>query len=241
MNLDWYDRNTGQPIKITTATPHDPDFHQHLQEGRVRIRTLGDVLAGHRTRPEHKTLAPDGTPTTGETQGQLRLRPVESAPELTDLIGKEGNDLEERTAGISYDPDEYRSQYGSRGDRWTRLVLPALEAIGPEELAKRANRSIGTVYEVLKGDTRSAGTPAARYREIAVEEARHRLERDGQRVPRHPYGALYRARPLFETDTIKLCQWCGEPLPRGLRRDAKYHESCRKQAYEASLYQGPSG
>ena len=197
MTLDWYDRNTGQPIHVTTATPHDSDFNQHLAEGRVRIKTLGDVLAGYRTRPEHKSLAPDGTPTTGETRGQLRLRPVEGATVLTDLIGKEGNELEERTTGISIDPDDYRSQYGVRGDRWNGLVLPILNSLGAEEVMRRSGREKTAVYDVLAGNTRSTGAPAARYLDIAVQEARRRLELDGLRAPRHPYGVLYRARRLI--------------------------------------------
>lgn len=195
MGLDWYDRNTGQPIRITTATPHDPEFAQHLQEGRVRIRTLGDVIAQFRMRPEHKSLAHDGAPTTGETRGLLQHRPVESAPVLTDFIGKEANLLDERQTGLTENPDEYRSNYGNRGDRWNRLVLPILRSLGAEEVMRRSGRKKSAVYDVLAGNTRSTGAPATRYRDIAVEEARRRLSASGasRPPPRHPYGALYSA------------------------------------------------
>lgn len=163
MHLDWYDRNTGQPIKVTTTDPHQPDFYTHPEGGRVRIRTLGDILSTYRTRPEHKSFAPDGQPATGETRGLLQRRSVERAPVLTDLIGKEGNDLEERSTGITYDPDDYRSNYGNRGDRWSQLVLPILRSLGAEEVMKRSGRRKSAVYDVLAGNTRSTGAPAARF------------------------------------------------------------------------------
>lgn len=191
LELDWYDRTTGQPIQVTTADPHHPDFHTHLQQGRVRINTLGDVLGTFRTRPEHKSLDPHGDPTTGETSGLLLRRPVESAPVLTDLIGKEGNDLEERATGLTYDPDDYRSQYGNRGERWTQLVLPILKQLGLEEVMKRTGREKSVVYEILAGKRPKYDSPAARYREVAIEAAAEELERAGVRVPLHPYGILY--------------------------------------------------
>ena len=197
MDLDWYDRNTGRPIHLTTATPHDPEFAQRINEGHVRIRTLGDVIAQFRMRPEHKSLAPDGTPTSGETHGLLQHRPVESAPVLTDLIGKEANQLDERQVGLAASPDDYRSNYGNRGDRWTQLVLPILRSLGPEEVMRRSGRRKSAVYDVLAGKTRSTGAPAARYRDIAVAEARQSLNTVERTIPRHPYGSLYRYLRVF--------------------------------------------
>ena len=201
-NLDtrhWYDRTTGQPIQITTADPHDPLFNQHLGEGRIRVKTLGDVLAEFRLRPEHKSLAPDGAPATSRTKGLLQRRPIESAPVLTDLIGKEGNELDERGSGVIIDPDDYRSQYGNRGDRWTELVLPILRELGAEEVMKRTGRKKSAVYAVLAGREVKYDRPAARYRDIAIEEAKSTLRAAGRRVPRHPSGVLYTARRLFPT------------------------------------------
>jgi hypothetical protein len=196
LDLDWYDRTTGQPIDITTTSPHHSDFFDQIQSGQVRVKTLGDVLAEFGRRPEHKSLAPDGTPTTSETTGLLSRRPIESALVLTDLIGKEGNDLEERGAGVTIDPDDYRSQYGNRGDRWTELVLPFLNELGAEEVMRRTGRSRSAVYEVLGGRTKGTGAPMIKYREVAVEEAIDRLSVAGLRAPRHPYGALYAANRL---------------------------------------------
>jgi len=193
LNLDWYDRTTGQPVAITTASPHQPDFFKHIQDGQVRVKTLGDVLAEFKRRPEHKSLAPDGTPTTSETAGLLSRRPIESAPVLTDLIGKEGNDLEERAAGVTIDSGDYRSQYGNRGDRWTSLVLPLLRDLGAEEVMRRTGRSRSAVYEVLGGRTKGTGAPMIKYRDVAIEEAAERLRNAGTAVARHPYGVLFQA------------------------------------------------
>ncbi len=193
LDLDWYDRNTGEPIDVTTASPGDPQLYEHLAEGRVMIRTLGDVLAEFRMRPEHKSLAPDGSPATGRTKGQLRRRPIEGAPVLTDLIGKEGNNLEERTLGIGNNAADHRNQYGNRGNRWTQLVLPVLQELGAEEIMKRTGREKSAVYEVLTGKEIKYRGPAVRYRDVAVDEARRRLTSAGERVPRNPFGVLYRA------------------------------------------------
>lgn len=100
LGLPWYDRRTGRPIRITTTDPAtDPERLAHeLAAGTVRVRTLGDVLHDYARRPEHKSLAPDGSHVTGATVGKLRPRPVESHPALTILTGKEGNKLLERRA-----------------------------------------------------------------------------------------------------------------------------------------------
>ena len=194
LDLNWYDRNTGTPVQITTATPRDPYFQPHLAEGRIRVRTLGDVLAAFRTRPEHKSLAPDGSPATGRTNGQLQRRPVESAPVLTDLIGKEGNNLEERSLGIGNDPSSYRNQYGNRGNRWTQLVLPVLQELGVEEVMRRTGRQKSAVYEVLGGKEMKYGGPAAAYLTAAVDSVDESHTYNRIKPPRHPYGVLYKHR-----------------------------------------------
>ena len=195
-DLPWYDRNTGQPVSITTLTPHDPAFLSQLTEGRIRIRTLGDVVVEFRRRPEHKSLAPDGQPATSQTRGFLRRRPIESAPVITDLIGKEGNELAERGNGLTTDANLYQSQYGNRGDRWGELVLPILKELGPVELMKRTGRARSTVYEVISGKRPTYSGPASKYADAAVSEATRRLQRSGKRVPRNKFGTLYYASRL---------------------------------------------
>jgi hypothetical protein len=55
--LDWIDRSSGKPIRITTEP-----FDGHERPGVVRVRTYGEVLAGYLTHPEAKSLGPAGQP-----------------------------------------------------------------------------------------------------------------------------------------------------------------------------------
>jgi hypothetical protein len=61
--LDWYDRRTGNPCQVLDATQrHQPERFAHaLTSGAVVIDTLAGVLGRYTRRPEHKSLAPDGT------------------------------------------------------------------------------------------------------------------------------------------------------------------------------------
>ena len=152
-DLPWYDRVTGQPIRVTTITPHDdPEQFQHtLARGDYRALTLGDVVTRHPHQPEHKSLAPNGDPAGRESRGLLQRRPIESAPALTDLIGKEGNLLDERHTGQTTTPGDYRTTYGNRGNRWHDLVVPVLRNMGAQEVIARTGRKKSAVYEAIAG------------------------------------------------------------------------------------------
>ena len=193
LDLAWYDRTGQQIVTITTASPRDdPDEYAHqIASGRQRVRTIADVLATYRTRPEHKSLAPDGQPATGSTRGLLRRRPIESAPVLTDLIGKEGNQLEERATGVTNELGQYRGNYGSRADRFTQLVIPSLPDMGVDEVMRRTGRKKSAAYAVLAGKLKKRRSPAAGYRDVTVEYATEKLQRAGVHAPRHAYGVLY--------------------------------------------------
>src|SRR5438552_16523640 len=65
-----------------------------------------------------------------ESEGLLQRRPLESAPVVTELIGKEGNRLAERLIGIDVDASDYRNTYGERVDYWDGLILPILAELG---------------------------------------------------------------------------------------------------------------
>lgn len=96
--------------------------------------------AGYALRPEHKSLAPDGDACGPGTAGLLRRRAIESAPELTDLIGKESNRLDERLAGALGGRDDYRNTYGPRTTYWYGLVLPVLIDMGAPRSSPRPGR-----------------------------------------------------------------------------------------------------
>jgi hypothetical protein len=193
-DLPWYDRGTGQPIRVTTITPHhDPEAFQHaIGRGDVRLSTLGDVLTRFPHQPEHKSLAPNGQPADRRARGLLQRRPVESAPVLTNLIGKEANLLVERATGQTTDPADYQNTHGTRGDRWTELVLPVLHEMGIKEVIARTGRQKSAVYDARAGRSHPTGTEAAPYRQATIDWATERLQEQGERVPRHPDGILYR-------------------------------------------------
>lgn len=118
----WYDRKTGQPIRVTVASPDaDPErLANLLVSGVVRVQTLADVLARFRLHPEHKSLGHDDQWAHEGTVGQLQRRPVQSAPVLTDLTGK-GGEQDHRaphrrggqSSGLS---DRLQSSRGSMAD-----------------------------------------------------------------------------------------------------------------------------
>jgi hypothetical protein len=192
-DIRWYDRATGDPVMVTRASPADMGDRDLLQmlEGRLaRIRTLGDVLHLYETRAEHKSLAPDGSPATGTTQGQLRRRPIVSAPVLTELTGKEANHLADRSLDDS--PGRGRASYGRRAGQWRHLEAPVLRLLGPTEITRRTGLDRRTIQRALHPD---GATPhprnRRRLRATATEYARALLAAAAQPVPSDGDAALY--------------------------------------------------
>jgi hypothetical protein len=174
--LPWYDRSTGDAVTLTTIDPGSrPDrFAAELEAGVVRVLTLGDVISRYARKVEHKSRAPDGEDSTGETEGLLQRRPVESAPVLSDLTGKEGNKIVERLSGEVTSPEEYRTDYGERSDRWSQLVLPVLRQMGASKVSQLASVSRRAVERALRVDGQAVPHPLtkARYRQVAIDSAR---------------------------------------------------------------------
>ena len=221
--LPWFDRSSGKRVEVHTLTPgEDPEgFADALERGAVRIETLGDVLMGYGLRPEHKSLAPDGSPSGEHTVGLLRRRPVRGAPVLTDLIGKEGNRLIERLSGEVTDPDEYRTGYGERQDRWQALVVPVLRKIGAAEVAARSDQSRRAVERAIRREdpTVPHRSSQAEYVRVAADWAAERL-RGGARSSRSGLGTLY----CYSQDAglsgsrLTCACGCGRALPPGHRK-----------------------
>jgi len=178
--LPWYDRSTGEPIALTIADPmEDPDrFSTEVEGGAVRILTLGDVVSRYGRKIEHKSRAPGGGDVDGETVGLLERRPVESAPVLTDLTGKEGNKLIERLTGEVTRPEEYRTDYGERADRWSLLLVPVLREMGAAKVAELTGFSRRAIERALRTGNPSRPHPPAqaRFRRCAGAAATPRLQ-----------------------------------------------------------------
>jgi hypothetical protein len=150
--LPWYDRSTGEAVTLTTIDPgaHPDRFAAELEAGVVRVLTLGDVISRYSRKVEHKSRASDGDEITGETAGLLQRRPVESAAVLSDLTGKEGNKIVERLSGEVTNPEEYRTEYGERADRWSLLVVPVLREMGAANVAELTGISRRAVERALR-------------------------------------------------------------------------------------------
>jgi hypothetical protein len=235
--LPWYDRRTSKPVRVITITAEDdPETRSHqLSRGDVLIRTLGGVLGQYRRRAEHKSLAPDGTPAGEETTGLLQRRPVRSAPEQTELTGKESNKLEERLTGEALDSAECETSYGRRGDRWTRLVLPVLNDIGAPAIVRETGFKIRAIYNALNGGARPRSGRRSTYEDLAIAHATGQLATWNVKPPNVADAIL--ARYLEERErraTVRRCEWCGKPIPANRRADARYcPKRCRKAAQRA--------
>jgi hypothetical protein len=232
----WFDRRTGQPIEVTTLDPgSDPEaFSRDAMSGAVRIQTLVDVLARYRLHPEHKSLAPDEGWAAEQTRGLLLRRPVESAPVLTDLTGKEANKIIERLTGEVTDPKEYRTDYGARADRWNALVVPVLkemgDALGTAELANRAQVHRRSVERTLGVDAAMPqASTRAKYLDAARRWCEEQLLGSGYRVGRDPVGTVWCHKEHGSVAPIRSCLVCGRPVMHPL---AKYcGPTCKKRAY----------
>jgi len=235
--LDWYDRRTGNPIRVTTLDPtDDPEQRAHaLHRGDVPIQRLQDTLASYRRRVEHKSLDPSGNPAGPSSRGILQRRPILSSPAETELTGKEGNKLLERASGETTDPADYRNTYGRRGATCP-LVLELLRESGVPAVVERTGFSRSAVYAVLRGATPRLDHARA-YTDLAVEHARERLaawRRQPAAVPLQLL-AQYRQERNKRGENIRRCEWCGKPIPPDRRLDARFDsDRCRRAASRAS-------
>jgi hypothetical protein len=238
-DLAWYDRLTGQRVRVSAVDPAaDPTGLERVLEHRVvPVRTLGDVVSTYDMRPEHKSLSPDGSPAGAMARGLMRRRHVRSSPALTRLSGKEGNKLLQRATGETTDPADYRTEFGERANPWTHLVVPVLRLMGRAELerltdAKHRRAIERTIAE--RRPTRPHNDLATRLQTAAVGYATELLTASGLPVSAEPLGRLA---DLLESD---LCHHrctcgCGRPARRIWATDA-----CRKRAARAARAR-PSG
>lgn len=234
--LDWYDRRSGNPLRVTTLdASDDPEQRAHqLQRGDVPIQRLRDTLATYRRRIEHKSLDPHWRPAGSASRGLLQRRPIASSPAETELTGKEGNKLLERASGEVTDPADYRNTYGTRGDRWA-LVLEILREIGAPTIIEQTGFSRPAVYAVLNGATPRADHARA-YTQLAANHAGERLTAWHHQPARLPSQLLvqYRQERDERGENIRRCEWCGRPISPDRRSDARFDtDLCRRAAGRA--------
>jgi hypothetical protein len=74
--LGWYDRATGQPIKLAAAASLRGRAADLLASGTIPVQTIGEVIHRYRLRREHEGLARNGDPARRDTVGALGRRPA---------------------------------------------------------------------------------------------------------------------------------------------------------------------
>jgi len=231
--LEWYDQATGKPLEVITAEARDqPERFAHaLTSGAVVIDTLTNVLGRYTRRPEHKSRAPDGGVAASTTTGLLQRRPIHASPATTLLTGKEGTKLIERLTGEVTDKGEYRNDYGSRGDPWDQLILPVLKDMGAANLIAHGIPS-ATAYRALSEPRRPRPATRSRLQAAAATFATERLTERDLATPSGDLETLATHQTERERrgETTRRCLWCGQPMPRGARADARYHTDAWRQA-----------
>jgi hypothetical protein len=235
--LEWYDRRTGKPLRVTTLNlDDDPEARtQALARGDVPIQLLRDVLTSYTQRAEHKSLDPSGQPAGPESHGLLQRRPITSSPHQTELTGKEGNRLQERATGEVQDPDDYRNDYGKRDETWL-LILNVLREIGAARLVQLTGFSRSAVYAVVSGAAVPRAEQAHKYEKVAVDYVRARLVESGMAAPVDDIDLIVRyiyVRQPGEKAT-RRCEWCGKQFDAERRSDARFcSPRCRQAARRA--------
>jgi hypothetical protein len=116
--------------------------------GFARMEIFGDVADRYGRHPEMKSIGPEGEECGRDTVGLLRRRPVTVG--AIRLIGKEANQLEDRTAGLIEERDIHLSAYND-GDAWHRIVLPRLVELGSVKVAEAVGLSERRARDILKG------------------------------------------------------------------------------------------
>jgi hypothetical protein len=136
---------------------------------------------------------PTGQPAGPSSHGLLPRRPIAPDPLVTELVGKEGNKLEERMTGEVRDSADYRNNYGRRGQTWT-LVLSVLDEIGVPEIVSLTGYSRSAVHAVIRGTTPRA-QHARVYERVTREHVQRRLQDWQVRPPRRSPRVLLSTSP----------------------------------------------
>ena len=122
LSLPWRNRRDGRPLAVTTL--------QRSERGKVRLQTIGDVVAAYRLHPETKSGDPRGGLGRRGSVGVLPRLTVQ-AVRLPVHIGKESNRLDEVQDGLVNDPDEVYVEYRDERREW-EATLATLRALRDE-------------------------------------------------------------------------------------------------------------
>ena len=118
----WRNRRDGRPIAVTTRPGGE--------RGKVRLQTIGDVVAAYGLHPETKSGDPRGGLGRRGSIGVLPRLTVRAVG-LPVHIGKESNRLDDVQDGLVTDPDEVYVEYHDERREW-EAALPALRRLRDE-------------------------------------------------------------------------------------------------------------
>lgn len=122
LGLPWRNRRDGRAIAATTR--------RGGERGKVRLQTVGDVVARYRLHPEHKSGDPRGGLGRRGSTGLLPRLEVHAVGYPVH-IGKESNRLDEVEDGLVSDADEVYVEYRDERREW-EAALPALKLLRDE-------------------------------------------------------------------------------------------------------------
>lgn len=171
--LDWVNRQDGKYYRVTL------DEHSRSADEAV-LQTYRDVLAEYAIHPEFKSACPDGAVCRTHTRGMLGMRRVIEG--RMRYCGKEGNEAEERNAGLQRDPDEFQIEYVDETAR-VEALRDALGVLRRDEVAAKAGISARRLRDAVSSNSRH------RERGIAARErAAHAALCDSLRLMGGPDG-----------------------------------------------------
>jgi hypothetical protein len=166
LSLPWRNRRDGRPLAVTTRLGGE--------RARVRLETIGDVVAAYRLHPETKSGDPRGGFGRRGSVGVLPRLTVRAVG-LPVHIGKESNRLEEVQDGLVTDPTEVYVEYRDERREW-EAVLPALRALREEKgwryLAETSGLSERAIRYALNGGKMPHGDARGRLQASAKRSGR---------------------------------------------------------------------
>jgi hypothetical protein len=219
-HVQWFDRKSGDEIRITTA----PLLGEEVP-GLVRVRSYRDILIDYEGHPEAKSLGPHGEKVEKWTRGLLQRRPVEALMPLH-LIGKEANRLDDRVSGVVLDYEDYQTEYANPHDVWATLVVPTLATMDRSEVASRTGVHRRTVERYVSGRAKPQRRREQLLIQLAVDHATKVLREWGTTQTHGYLVTLHRylqGWPNYQA----VCRGCGEVLDG--RRRTWCGEACRSR------------
>ena len=146
------------------------------------------MLADYRVHPEAKSLGPDGHPCDKQTTGLLQRRHVTPILPLRHR-GKEGNRIDERTAGVA-DCNGIHTEYHEPGKTplW-RLTISVLRELPVAPTAAAAGVSARTVKRARASQPISK-TSRTKLTSYALAHARTQVRAAGIRRATNPKALL---------------------------------------------------